>query len=84
MSPAPYVVYILRCADGTLYTGITNDLDRRVRAHDGGRASRYTRCRLPVRVVYTETARNRSAALKREMAIKKLSRTDKVRLIRKR
>jgi predicted GIY-YIG superfamily endonuclease len=81
MSTAPYVVYILRCGDGTLYTGITNDLDRRVLAHGAGRASRYTRCRLPVRVVYTEKARSRSAALKREMAIKKLTRARKTQLI---
>jgi predicted GIY-YIG superfamily endonuclease len=82
MSTGAYLVYILRCADGTLYTGITNDLARRVLAHGAGRASRYTRGRLPVRVVYTETARGRSAALKRELAIKALSRAEKLALVR--
>ena len=79
---ATYVVYILRCADGTLYTGITNDLDRRLLAHGRGRASRYTRSRLPVLLVYKESVRGRSAALRREMAIKALSRTEKLKLVR--
>ncbi len=81
--PAPaWVVYLLRCADGTLYTGVTNDLDRRCAMHNAGTASRYTRSRLPVELVYQEPASGRSAALKRELAIKKLSRSAKEALIR--
>ena len=84
MARAPWLVYVVRCADGTLYTGITNDLDRRLRSHNAGRASRYTRSRLPVRVVYSEPATTRGKALKREFSIKALSRTAKVQLIRRR
>lgn len=78
---APWHVYIVRCRDGTLYTGVTNDLRRRVRAHDSGIASRYTRSRRPVRLVYGEKSRGRSSALKREARIKRLSRTEKLLLI---
>lgn len=74
-------VYILRCADGTLYTGITNDLTRRCDQHNAGTASRYTRSRLPVALVYQEEQGSRSLALKRELAIKKLSRQQKELLI---
>jgi predicted GIY-YIG superfamily endonuclease len=84
MSKTPgisWVVYVLRCADGTLYTGITNDLERRLLQHNTGRASRYTRSRRPVRLVYFETAANRSLALRREAAIKALSRQEKERLV---
>ena len=76
-----WVVYILECADGTLYTGITNDLDARTRAHNAGKGAKYTAVRLPVRVVYQEEAENRSAASSREAALKKLSRTQKLQLI---
>lgn len=72
---------MLRCRDGSLYTGITNDLDRRVKAHEAGRASRYTRSRLPVAVVYRERQPNKSRALRREAAIKKLDRQRKERLL---
>jgi predicted GIY-YIG superfamily endonuclease len=65
-----WFVYLLRCADGTLYTGITNDLARRCRQHNAGTASRYTRSRLPVTLVYQEAQATRSEALKREAAIK--------------
>ncbi len=84
MGRAAWLVYVLRCSDGTLYTGITNDLERRLLAHRAGRASRYTRSRLPVRLVYTERAggRGRGAALRRELAIKALSRAEKMELIR--
>jgi predicted GIY-YIG superfamily endonuclease len=75
-----WTVYILRCRDGTLYTGITNDVPARLKAHGAGRASKYTRSRLPVRLVYAERVRGRSAALKREWAIKLLPRKDKLRL----
>ena len=74
-------VYMLRCADGSLYTGITNDLARRLAAHRAGTASRYTRSRRPVRLVYRERRRSRSAALKREAAIKRLPRAAKLRII---
>jgi predicted GIY-YIG superfamily endonuclease len=78
----PWFVYLLRCADGSLYTGITNDLDRRCRQHNAGTASRYTRSRRPTRLVYQEAQPSRSAALKREAAIKALSRRDKMAMIR--
>jgi len=74
--------YILRCGDGTLYTGIAKDLERRVTQHNAGTASRYTRCRLPASLVYQEEQPSQSAALKRELAIKALSRTAKEGLIR--
>jgi len=75
--PAAWLVYILRCGDGSLYTRITNDLEKRLRMHAAGRASRYTRSRLPVTLAYTEAKRSKSAALKREAAIKHLSRAEK-------
>ena len=76
-------VYILECADGTLYTGIAVDLQRRLAQHNGERAGgpRYTRGRRPVRLVWSDTAPDRSAALMREAAIKKLPRADKNQLI---
>ena len=74
-------VYILRCADGTLYTGATNDLDRRLAAHNAGRGAKYTRARRPVALVYREEAADRRAALQREAALKKLTRAAKLRLI---
>ena len=73
-------VYMLRCADRSLYTGITNDLARRLRQHDSGRASRYTRSRRPIALVFVVRAANRSAALKREAAIKRLTRIEKLKL----
>ncbi len=83
--PAPsWFVYILRCADGTLYTGVTLDLARRHRQHNAGTASRYTRSRLPTKLVYREAQATRSAALKREYAIKALTRREKQILIRRR
>jgi predicted GIY-YIG superfamily endonuclease len=80
----PWLVYILRCSDGSLYTGITNDLPRRLKTHAAGRASRYTRSRLPVTLAYTEPKRSKSSALKREAAIKALRRPGKDRLLAKR
>lgn len=76
-----WFVYILRCADDTLYTGITNDLIRRRDQHNAGTASRYTRSRLPVELVYQESLASRSLALNRELAIKSLSRQKKELLI---
>lgn len=69
----PFYCYILECADGTLYTGWTTNPDRRVRTHNAGRGARYTRQRLPVRLVYVEEQTDRIAAMKRERAIKHLS-----------
>jgi putative endonuclease len=72
--------YIVECADGTLYTGWTTDPERRLKAHNAGRGARYTRMRLPVRLVYVEPQTDRGAAMKRERAIKALSRARKQRL----
>ncbi len=77
-----WFVYILRCVDDTLYTGISNDLPRRIKRHNAGTASRYTRSRLPIVLVYQEIQPSRSLALKRELAIKALSRLEKESLIR--
>ncbi len=74
-------VYILQCADGTLYTGWTTDLERRLQAHNSGRGARYTRGRRPVRLVYREEQPTRSVAQRREAAIRRLSRADKLKLI---
>ena len=79
--PSPWLVYILRCRDGSLYTGITNDLPKRLQAHGTGKASRYTRSRLPVRLAYQEPQPTKSLALKREAAIKALPRAGKLRLL---
>jgi predicted GIY-YIG superfamily endonuclease len=81
-STSTWFVYILRCADGTLYTGITKDLDRRTKQHNAGTASRYTRSRRPVKRVYQEPQSSQSLALRREAAIKKLTRRQKLALIR--
>ena len=78
----PWFVYLLRCADGSIYTGITTDVSRRCQQHNAGTASRYTRCRLPVKVVYQEPQPTRSSALKREAAIKALTRKKKLAMIR--
>lgn len=77
-----WVVYIVRCSDGTLYTGITKDVDRRCQQHQAGNASKYTRSRRPVRLVYVETCSGQSSALKREAAIKGLTRREKLQLVR--
>ena len=72
---------MLRCADGSLYTGWTNDLERRLAAHNAGTASRCTRSRRPLELVYSERCADKSAALRREAAIKKLSHNEKEALI---
>ena len=77
-----WFVYILRCADSSLYTGITNDLNRRLEQHNAGTASRYTRSRLPVTLQYQEEPTTKGKALKRELVIKSLSRKAKTSLIR--
>jgi len=78
-----WTVYILRCADGSLYTGITRDVARRVKEHNsnGLLAARYTRARRPVALVYQEPAATRSAASKREYRIKQMSRRHKQKLV---
>ena len=73
-------VYILRCSDGSLYTGYTLDLDRRVRQHQSGNGGRYTRTHLPVVLAYAELCRSRRAAMLREIVIKRLPRKSKLRL----
>ena len=76
-------VYIVECADGTLYTGWAVDVAKRVAAHNAGRGARYTRLHGPVSLVYVEECESRAAALKRELAIKRLPREKKRALIRK-
>lgn len=76
-----HLVYILRCYDGTLYTGYTTDLIRRLEAHQSGKGAKYTRSRRPVELVYQEELTDKSGALQREAAIKKLSRSEKLLLI---
>jgi putative endonuclease len=77
---ARWFCYVLECADGTLYTGIARSLEKRLAMHNRGRASRYTRGRLPVRLLYAEPHPDRSAASRREMQVKKMSRARKRRL----
>ena len=77
---APAHVYLLRCADGTLYCGWTTDVERRVREHQAGTASRYTRSRLPVALAWSKPVESRGDALREEHRIKRLSRADKLRL----
>lgn len=76
-----FKVYILKCADNTLYCGMTNDLEKRVKAHNEKNGAKYTRGRTPVEVVYFETGYTMSEALKRECAIKKLTKQKKLKLI---
>ena len=77
-----WICYILRCADDTLYCGITNDEKKRVAAHNAGTAAKYTRTRVPVELVFVEKCADRSDASRREMSIKKLTREQKLHLIR--
>ena len=77
-----WFVYILRCADGSLYTGITKDVRRRCQQHNNGTASRYTRSRRPTKLFWQEAHPSRSSALKREAAIKAMTRREKMALIR--
>ncbi len=76
-----WVVYILECSDNSLYTGITNDMERRLEEHRTGRGAKYTKHRRPLRVRYSENQGTKSAALKREAAIKSLDRVEKLALI---
>lgn len=76
-------VYILRCADDSLYTGSTDDIERRLAVHNAGRGAKYTRSRLPAVLVYSEDCASKAEALRREAAIKKLSRAEKLKLTQK-
>ena len=75
-----WVVYMLECGDGSLYTGITDDFDKRFKAHQEGRGAKYTRGRGPLTLRYLERCENHSQALKREYAIKQLERAEKLKL----
>jgi putative endonuclease len=82
MTPFTWHTYILECSDGTYYTGITTDIERRIEEHNRSpKGAKYTRARRPVVLRYHETFRDKGEALKREMAIKKLKRTAKIKLI---
>lgn len=76
-------LYILRCCDGSLYTGITTDVQKRLAAHNVGKGAKYTRGRGPLELVYREDCGDHSAALKRELEIKSLTREEKLKLIKK-
>ena len=76
-----YYVYLLRCRDGTLYTGYTDNPERRLRVHNAGKGAKYTRSRLPVELVYQEQCPDKSAALRRERQIKRMRRAEKLALI---
>ena len=78
-----YYVYILKCCDGTLYCGYTNDVEKRFETHQSGKGAKYTRGRLPLELVYTEEFETKSEAMKRECEIKKMSREKKMELIEK-
>ena len=82
MMDKKWYVYILRCGDGTLYCGSTDDVPRRLEAHRAGKGAKYTRGRGPLELVYSEECEGCSAALKREYAIKKLKRPEKMNLIK--
>lgn len=82
--PGTWSVYMLRCGDGTLYTGMSNDVAARVKRHSEGKGAAYTRSRLPVRLVFCEPLTDRSSALRREAALKRLTRPEKLRLLRSR
>jgi len=81
--PGSWFVYLLRCRDGSLYAGITNDLPHRLAVHRAGKGAAYTRSRLPLRLVYREEAAGRSEALKREAALRRLTRVEKLSLVRR-
>jgi putative endonuclease len=81
VNAAGHYAYLLRCSDGTIYCGYTTDPRRRTAVHNSGRGAKYTRSRLPVELVYTESFATKSEALKREAALKKLSHMEKILLI---
>jgi putative endonuclease len=75
-------VYILKCMDESLYTGYTNNLEKRIKTHNSGKGSKYTRCRLPVELIYYEMYETKNEAMKREYHIKQMARLDKIKLIK--
>ena len=77
---SPWTCYLLQCSDQTLYCGITNDLAKRLAAHNAGEGAKYTRGRTPVKLAYQEPCANKSSALKREMQIKQMPRSEKLKL----
>lgn len=77
-----FIVYILRCGDNSLYTGYTNDLERRLKKHRAGKGAKYTRGRLPLKLVYQESYSTKGEALKREIEIKGFSKSKKEKLIK--
>lgn len=81
MKQQSWKLYILRCADGTLYTGITTDIAARLEAHRNGKGAKYTRGRTPLELTYTEECGDHSSALKRELAVKRLTKAEKLALI---
>jgi putative endonuclease len=78
-----WLIYILECSDGSLYTGATNDLEARLQRHRAGKGARYTRSRLPVRLAYREACKDHSSALRREYEVKRLKRKEKLFLVNK-
>lgn len=80
----PYFLYILRCGDGSLYTGITTDVEKRLQTHQSGKGAKYTRGRGPLAVVYRELCGDKPTALRRELEVKALTREQKLALIEKR
>lgn len=76
-----YYFYIAKCADGTLYSGQTNDLPKRLEKHNSGKGAKYTAYRKPIKIVYSEEFSTRGAAMKREAEVKKLSRKEKLKLV---
>ena len=74
--------YIVECSDGTLYCGWTNDLEKRIAAHNSGKGAKYTKSRLPVKLVYYETFATPNEAMSREYSIKKMTRSEKIKLIK--
>ena len=77
-------IYILECSDKSLYCGWTDDIEKRVKTHNEGKGAKYTKARLPVKLVYFEDFSTKSEAMKREVAIKKMNRKDKLKLIKER
>ena len=80
--PMPWHVYIIKCNDGKLYTGITNNLNRRIKAHNSGKGGRFTKCRVPVQLLFSKELPTKSDALKWEIQIKRLPRAKKLELVR--
>jgi putative endonuclease len=78
-----WFLYVLECSDGSFYTGISNDLEKRIKEHNSGKGSKYARARLPVQLIYSEKIETKSQALKREIEVKRLTRIQKEQLVGK-